>query len=173
MKTIDELRELADNYNKAVNKLGDLRLDVKVALRPVINEYRDVINKQIDAVAAAEEKLYMAIEESASLFVKPRSKTICGIKIGFQNQKDKLEFKTDEKTTADLIIDKMPEKAEALIKRDPKIIKTALSTLTEDELKEIDVELVPGRDEVLIKVTDDSVSKIVTDIVSESGLKAA
>ena len=166
MATLKEIEALTLKYS---NARGKLACDVR-ALQGMIDEakrsFMPAIKRHVAAAKDAEALLHTAIEGSPALFVKPRTVTIMGIKVGFQKGKGKISFDDADKVVA-LIEKHLPELAEALIVETKKPIKDALLNLSVDELKKIGCRVTGTGDQVLIKDTTSDVDKLVAALLEE------
>lgn len=172
MKTIEEIKQLSENFANAMNDLEQIRTEIKEEIKPIEIKQGPRLNLAAERAANAEALLHEAIAESKELFQDKKSNTYFGIKAGVQKQKDTLAI-VDQDETIKLIREFYPEKASAFIKTEETIIQEPVKKLKEEELKKIGVELVKGEEEVLIKVEDSAVSKVIKSVLKESSLKEA
>lgn len=172
MKTVEEIKQLSENFADAMTELEKIRGAIKIEFKPIEDKYSGPLNLAIEHAANAEAKLYEAIAESKELFQDKKSNVFHGIKAGVQKQKDTLAI-VDQDATIKLIKEIYPEKVSAFIKTEETIIQEPVKKLKEDELKKIGIELVKGEEEVLIKVEDSAVSKVIKSVLKESSLKEA
>ncbi len=172
MKTVEEIKKLSEEFANAMNLLEGIRGEIKTAIKPIEERYGNGLNLAAERAANAEAKLYEAIAESKELFRDKKSNVFHGIKAGVQKQKDTLAI-VDQDATIKLIKEIYPEKVSAFIKTEETIIQEPVKKLKEEELKKIGIELVKGEEEVLIKVEDSAVSKVIKSVLKESSLKEA
>ncbi len=112
-------------------------------------------------VLKTKEKLEIIIGDNPQLFVKPRTLTMSGIKIGFQKGKGLLGYK-DASAVIKLIRKHYPEKEDVLVKTTESIIKKAINNMTASELRRIGITVIPGEDQVLIKPAGSDIDKLVS-----------
>lgn len=144
-----------------VQELHDRIEELKRECLPAIKE------AAADA-ANAKSSLEALIDESRSLFGKPRSIIISGIKVGLQKGKGGLKY-DDEATVIRLIRKHLPEEQhELLIKVKETVIKKALGDLDVTTLKKVSVTVQDTGDVVLVKPVDSDVDKIVNAMLKES-----
>lgn len=149
--------------------------------RDLLNERMRILNDELQAckrrklngiisaarsAGEARSKLQAAIEEHPTLFVKPKSITIQGVKVGFQKKKDTLDIADAEKTIK-LIKSKMADMADILIITKEKPDIGALLGLGLHDLKRLGVKYVTGTDEAYIKHTDTEIDKLVDAMLAE------
>ena len=125
------------------------------------------IKKAVAASAEAHDTLAAALLAAPELFVRPRTKVLAGVRVGFAKQKGKLVINDADKTLQ-LIRRHLAEQAERLIKTTEKPLKTALETLSVAELKRIGVTVLEDGDKLVIKPTDSEVDKLVEALLAEA-----
>lgn len=104
------------------------------------------------------------------LFVKPRTVTVEGIKVGFQKRKGSIGV-ADPDRVVELIKKKLPDLAADLIQVKETPRKSALAQLTAQQLTLIGCTVDADTDEPLVKETDGEVDKLVAKLlqVDEEG----
>jgi hypothetical protein len=148
-----QLTEVVTELNREIETLKRMRL-------PTI---RDLVAR----AAERESKLSAAIEGNAELFIKPRTVVFHGIKIGFQEGKDVIEFDDADKVLK-LIREHYGEDAIALIHVTETPDKKILRDLPDEDLKKLDCRRVNPGNEVVIRPTDTNVDKIVTALLKDA-----
>jgi phage host-nuclease inhibitor protein Gam len=126
-----------------------------------------LIRRAVAAAAEARDHLRAAIERSAHLFVKPRTQTLHGIKVGFMKGKGGLAI-ADEDKAIEILKRRYPEHVEACVRVKESLVKDALANLPADVLKKIGVEIRDAGDEVFIKPADSEVDKLVDALLKEA-----
>lgn len=161
-------------------RLADARAD----LADLVAKYRRAIEKlerrrvpEIRAAAAAVGALELVvsadIKARPDLFVKPRTMTFHGIKLGLKKGSGKIEWDDEAK-----VIERIRKHAETLsVPADVLIVtsytvsKESVERLKGDELKKLGISVVDGTDAVVIKAADNTVDKLVKAIL-EGGQKS-
>lgn len=156
--------------------------DAREALTKLVGQYRRAIEKlgvkripQIRAAAAAVAALEIVvsadIKARPDLFVKPRTITLHGIKLGLKKNQGHIEWDSEEK-----VIERIRKHAatlsapaDVLIVTTYTVSKEALEKLPGDELKKLGVSLVDGTDAVVLKAADNTVDKLVKAILEGGG----
>ncbi len=157
-----------EKIESLTNKLATER-DVLASL---VDELQEEMEQSKDArlpnirriakrVLKTKEKLEIIIGDNPQLFVKPRTLTMSGIKIGFQKGKGLLGYK-DASAVIKLIRKHYPEKEDVLVKTTESIIKKAINNMTASELRRIGITVIPGEDQVLIKPAGSDIDKLVS-----------
>lgn len=165
------LADLETATKKYSDRRGLLALKVErlhTKIEELKRQYLPDIKRLAEETANSKNELAALIDDSRSLFVKPRSIIIAGIKVGLQKGKGGLEY-DDESTVIRLIRKHLPaDQHELLIKTIEKVVKKALSELDVTTLKKIGVTVHGTGDEILIKAVDSDVDKIVTALLGEA-----
>jgi hypothetical protein len=145
--------------------------DYKLAIDQLNAKHLPVIRSAVADCANVQAQLQAQIEARPDLFVKPRTMTLHGIKLGFAKGKGKLII-ADAKKLAERIRKLFTKaKADTLIKTKESPIKKALANLPADELKKLGVSVVGTGDAAFIEAADTEVDKFVTALLAE-GSKA-
>ena len=124
------------------------------------------IKKAVEDAAERKSALSAAIQDGASLFARPRTIVMHGVKIGLEKGKGKIEIE-DAGQVIRLIKKHFPEQADVLIKTREKPVKSALQQLTVAELKKLGITVEETGDQVVIKGTDSDVDKLVKALLKE------
>lgn len=168
MTTITEIESLTRAYAAARAKLAgivqELQDEIETARRWRIAH----IKRAVAATADAHAGLAAAIQAGADLFVRPRTITVDGVKVGMQQQKAHIEF-DDEQTVIARIRERLPaDQAALLIRVRESVDRNAVADLTEADLRRIGIRVVAGQDQVLIKPTDTEVDKLVDALLRDA-----
>jgi hypothetical protein len=144
----DDVRELQDIVEKA-----------KRAALPTIKE-------RVRAVRDHEAALRALIADSAELFVKPRTVTAHGVKVGYAKGKGKVTFEDGDKVV-ELIKKHFAREADVLINTTEKPNKEAILSLPVGDAKKIGCAITGTGDQVVVKDTASDVDKLVTALLEE------
>jgi len=157
-------------------KFSDARQVVADRVRALEDELQAIkrrrmpgIKNAVNAVIGQQSGLKAALEESRTLFVRPKTMVINGIKVGFQKAKGKISWADDDQVVK-LIEKYLPDQAEILIKTTKVPIKKALEQLSAADLKKIGVTVNETSDHVVIKSTDDEIDKFIDGLLKEGDL---
>lgn len=123
------------------------------------------------ACAQYQAELRQELEAHPELFVKPRTITLHGIKVGFQKGKGRIEW-ADPAKVVELIRRHLGEEGAGLIKVTETPIREALLALDLATLKKIGCTVVETGDQVVIKDTEDAVDKLVARLLADAGEEA-
>lgn len=130
------------------------------------------IRRALAKAADIESRLRALVEANPDRFVKPRTITVHGTKIGYTKAKGKLGF-DDSDRVVQRIKKIFPDQVELLIHVEEKPNKEALAKLPASDLKRLGCTLTDGGDEVVVKPVDGSVEKMVKALLKEASDAAA
>lgn len=165
MNLID-IEKLTKLFSEARQLLADRVRGLEDELQTIKRRRMPGIKSAINAVMAQQAELKAAIEESAGLFIRPKTVIMHGIKVGFQKAKGTISW-ADSKQVIKLIKKHLPEQADVLIITREKLIKKALQNLPAADLKKIGCTVNETGDVVLIKSTDSEIDKLVDALLKE------
>lgn len=169
--SLNDIREAAQNLANRNNDLtataAIMNAEIKAAIGPVVEKYRETLDSYAAGLTAAQAKLMAMMESSPHLFVKPRSMTVDGISCGFRKANDSLDW-DDDQIVIDRIAALMPERYTLLVREVRSLIVDALSGLSDDERVKIGVRTVTGVDVAYIKIGDNDVEKIAKLVVADA-----
>ena len=167
--SMSDIEALAASHAKNITVLADLAREVNGEIEACTQR----ASKKLQALAAkcvgSEQLLEEALEDNPELFEKPRTVVLSGLKLGYANGRDKLDF--DEEKTIELIDRHFPDLAQVLVKTIRKSVSSALANLEPAQLKKIKVQVLEGDDNVVLKVADTTVNKLVSGYIA-AGKKA-
>ena len=130
------------------------------------------LRSAVAKVTETEAELTAAIKANPSMFTKPRTRVLEGMKLGFQKAKGKVSWASAEQVIK-LISKHLPEQAEVLIRSKDEPVKDALANLNAVDLKRIGVTVTATGDEVVIKDTTAPVDKLVDALLKGASEAAA
>jgi hypothetical protein len=171
MATLKEIEALTKAYADRREALAGTVGGLNDELEAVKRKYLARIKQQVGAAKDAAANLSAAIAASPALFVKPRTITVHGIKVGFQKGKGKVTF-ADADKVVELIRKHLDDKADVLIITEEKPNKEAIAQLEVAELKKIGCSVTGTGDQVLIKDAAGDVDKLVAALLKEEEVEA-
>jgi hypothetical protein len=167
MTTLIEIDTRAKLYADARENLASIVSELNAGIEACKRRAIPDIKRAIARAANHHDQLRTLIDGAPELFVKPKSRTLHGIKLGYQKGKGKIEFDDADKVVR-LIKKYFPEQADVLIATTEKPAKDALNGLTADQLKKLGINVVEGGDAIFIKPADSSVDKLVDALLKEA-----
>ena len=162
------LEALAERYAQA----ADARRDRQAALRARLLHAASELLPALRAASAAErdahDALLAAVTAAPDLFVRPRTRTVHGVKYGWQTGKASIDI-PDEARTLRLIRTKLPEDQQVLLIRVKEAVeRRAVLDLTAQDLRRLGIVQVPGQDAPLVSLPKDAVDKLVDTLLAAS-----
>ena len=167
MTQLTAIETRAKLYAEAREKLAAVVSDLNAGIEALKRNAMPEIKRAVARAGTHHDELRALIGAAPELFVKPKSMTINGIKLGFQKGKGKIEF-DDADQVVRLIKKHFPEQADVLIATTEKPVKEALNGLTAAELKKLGISVVEGGEAIFIKPTDSAVDKLVDALLKEA-----
>lgn len=162
--TIADIEIMARSASEARAELKDMVAQIEEETRALRRIYQKKLLRLIATAAGAETALLDAVAESPTLFERPRSVTLHGIKCGWQKGRGELVYDDANKVCA-LIQKHFPEQMDTCVKITMAPVKTALAMLPAADLKRIGVQIVETGDSAYIKPMDGEVAKLVDKLL--------
>lgn len=167
MTTLTEIEARAKLYADARESLSLIVSDLNAGIEAMKRKAMPDIKRAIGRASTHHDQLRTLIESAPGLFAKPKSRTLAGIKLGYQKGKGKIEW-ADPEQVVRLIKKHFPEQADVLIATTEKPVKDALNGLTAAELKKLGISVVEGGEAIFIKPADSAVDKLVDALLKEA-----
>ncbi len=158
---ITEIEKGAREYADARALLSSLVTQLQEELEAARRVRLPGIKKAVAVAADAKSRLRASIEAAPDLFVKPRTITVAGVKVGYQKSKGKI-LVDEEGQVIKRIHRWLPDLAEDLIQTKEKLIKKALEKLSAAQLKKLGVTVEQDGDLIVIRPVDGDMEKLVT-----------
>jgi len=157
-------KKYSEDYGKLTGKVSEMEEEISALKR----KYMPYIKRFADNVADSRSALTTAIVANQDAFVKPRTLTMFGIKVGMQKGKGKIDFQSDEKTIQ-LIRKNFPEKIDLFVETKEVPLKDVItSTLNAQEIKKLGVSITEATDQPLIKSAVKDIDKLVDALIKDS-----
>ena len=141
------------------------------ALRRSLDDARRAMLPQIRAAAesasAAKADLEREIEDAGPAFVRPRTRTYHGVKVGYQKGRPTVTYGEDAEVIAS-IRQHHPDQFEQLVKVTANPVLAALAALPESMRKTLGIEVAPGQDTVVIRPADGGMDKAVDALLTDA-----
>lgn len=156
---------LANAHNDTAACSAHMQAEIKAVIAPIMARYKATL----DEYAAAEAEAYAALDlmllSAPSLFTKPRSLTVDGVRCGYIRAADSVDW-TDDAEVAARIKNLKPELAATLIRTQESIIIDAIAALDPKTLAVLGVRTIGGVDNRFITVGDNDVEKLAKLIIA-------
>lgn len=164
--TFADLEKQTREYDGQCVTIEDLVAALEADLEAVKRKHLPALKRQAGVVANRQAELQASIESAPGLFVKPRTITINGIKVGYTASVGSITW-DDDATVIALIRELRKKEAAILIDTTEKPSKSALKTLKPDELKELGCRIEGDGDVVVLSRVAGDVEKLVNKLVEK------
>jgi anion-transporting ArsA/GET3 family ATPase len=175
MEDFAEIEKFAKDYATNLNALRTLLDNLNTEVEAITKRKMSGIRIAVIKVKEAKEILREAIDSVRSLFAKPKTRIMHGVKIGLAKGRGKIKW-DDKDQVIKLIRKHFPEQAEILIKTEEEPVRDALNNLSTADLRKLGIIVSDSDDKVVIKSVDSNVDKMVAALLkddSEDILEAA
>lgn len=172
--TLDQIRDaaayLANRHNDTTAAAALLNAEIKSAITPIVERYRQTLDRYAAAEVEAHAALQALVEAAPQLFVKPRSLVVDGVRAGYRKEEDKLDWGDD-----DAVIGRIetlrPDLAPLLIRTQKSLILDALPGLDDETRRAVGIRTVVGADRVVITIGDNDVEKLAAIVISAASAR--
>lgn len=168
MATLKEIELKAKHFADARARLAEDVRDLQDIVEKAKRTALPTIKERVRAVKDHEAALRALVGDSAELFVKPRTVTVHGVKVGFAKGKGKVTFEDADQVLKLIKKHFFDEQAAMLIATTEKPNKEAILLLAARDVKMIACAVVGTGDQVVVKDTASDVDKLVTALLEES-----
>lgn len=172
MATLNEIDTQTKTYSAARGELADAVGTLQEAIQSITRKHLPVIKRRVQAAKDAEAALHATIEGNPELFIKPRTLTLHGIRVGYRKANGRIEWE-DADQVVKLIKRHFADQADVLIATKEKPSKEALEQLSAADLKKLGITVEETGDVVVIKDTASDVDKLVKALLKEDEEVAA
>ncbi len=167
MPSIDELETRAKAHAAARTDLTNIVTLLNAELDAIKRKRMAKLKKSVADAAETGKALLDLVAESKTLFLKPKSVILYGIKCGFKKEKGKLDI-ADPEQTIKLIRKHFPELADNLIAKKEAPSKEGLNTCDAATLKKIGVTVTSDTEVAFISDPTSEVDKIVSALLKDA-----
>lgn len=172
MSTIDQIEARAKAYAQARERLAEAVSGLNAAIDALKREQLPAIKVHLRRAFEAESRLRALVEQNPELFVKPRTVVLHGVQVGYAKGKGTITFE-DADQVVRLIERKLPEQADVLIALKKTPVRKALAQLSVAQLKAIGCSVTEVGDQVVVRVVDAAVEKLVDAMLRSLEIDAA
>jgi hypothetical protein len=165
-KNLSGIETLCRDFDAESAKLEEMIGSLEADLDEVKNRHLAALKRQAGVVARREAELTSAIEAAPSLFVKPRTATMHGVKVGLSSSVGKLAF-DDEDTVVGLIKRHFGVDSDLYIHTTEKPNKDALKTLSIGQLAKLGCRIDGAGDVVVCKRVAGDVEKLINKLIEK------
>ena len=164
---------LAHSYTITREVLAERVAKFESEVQAVRNRLLPGIKTAAAAAADIQGELSAEIARNPELFVKPRTMTLHGIRLGYAKGKGKITWEDDVKVVAAIRRHFAQDLAAALIRTVEQPVINALAQLPAAELRKLGVQVEEAGDHIYIKASDSEVDKLVAQILKEGAVDEA
>jgi hypothetical protein len=169
--TLTEIEKFAGTFARDNQAVCDLVAGLNAELDQVKHRHLPRLRAAVELARTSKGLLHAAVEQSAPLFVRPRTQVFHGIKIGFAKGKGRLEI-TDEAATIGKIHHWFGADAGAFLRTTVAPDKETLARLSAADLKKLGITLTDTTDTVVIKPLAGELDKTVAALLKEPATDA-
>ena len=164
--SLAQIEKGCERFEQESAALEQLIADLEADLASVKQKHLRGLKKQANAVANSQAELHSLIERAPGLFVKPRTITIHGVKVGYTVANGSLEF-DDEDAVIALIKKHLKPDADTYLRKTEAVNKDALRTLTAAELAKVGCRIDGAGDVVILKRVAGDVEKLLNKLITK------
>lgn len=159
---------LAFNLSKRRAALADLVAEIETEQRAVLSRHRVKLRELYAVTAGAQAALYADVEAHPELFVKPRTLTLHGVKVGFAKAPGRMEI-DDEARTITLAKKHLDEEQLALIVSVRESInKKAAAGLSVADLKKLGIRIEETGDRLVLTYMDSALDALLERLLEDA-----
>jgi len=167
LTALDQIDVSARDYAEAQATLGRLATTLHDEMEALRRRHLKSIKLAAAEAALRRADLEQLIRAHPEIFVKPRTFTCHGVRVGYQKGKGKIEC-VNEEAVIERIEKILPEQADVLIRIQKKIARSALQTLDVATLRRLGLVITDTEEEIVIKDERGDVARLVAKLLAES-----
>jgi hypothetical protein len=170
MQTMNDIEQAAKRYAEARSVLTSLVNELNDEISAAKKARLAGIKVAVARAAERHDALYSLIDGRRSLFEKPKSRVLHGLKVGFKKKPGAIDIADEESTLRRIkkMFSNDEQMLSLLIKTREKPSKEALGELSADQLKKLGVAVANDSDVAFIKPIDSDVDKIVDALMDDA-----
>lgn len=165
--TMNEIELRAKKYAEARERVTAIVTALDEAMELLKKTELPKLRKAIATAAEHHDALKALVESAPELFQKPKTVILHGLRIGYMKGKGGIAW-DDPDHVVSLIIERLPDQAETLIRWTGKPLKEAINQLDVATLKKIGCRVVDTGEQVFIKAVDSAVDKMVEALLKDA-----
>ena len=159
MTTLVEISDLCRAYAIARDARDEVVEQIRDDRRAAVRRRLRVLKTRVAEVSSAEDALRSAVAGAPGLFVRPRTRAIDGIKVGFRKQPGRFEV-ADEARAIKRVRERLPGREDEIVRVKESLDRAALKRLDARELASIGVTVVETDDEVVVAAVATDLDKL-------------
>lgn len=168
MTPIEQIEQQTRAYAEARARLSGRVQALQAEIGRLRAEHLNGIRAAVREAADAHDALHSLVEARPDCFLRPKTITIAGVRVGYMKQKGQVVI-DDEAAVIGRIRKLLPDaQAELLIRTRESVHKPAVYDLTVTDLKRLGITVTDDADAVIIKPVDTEVDKLVNALLAEA-----
>lgn len=165
--TLNDIEALANAYAQAYQSLAE-RLDaLNAGISALKTSALGPIRESAAEAAEAKKALMIAIQGSAHLFEKPRTRLFHGVKCGLTKRKGRVEWEDEGKVIERIRAQLPPDQVELLLTTETHVHKPGVYDLAVADLKRLGIKIVDDDDAVVTKIAGTEIENLVNALLAE------
>lgn len=157
-------REFADKRGSLAGLMEALKRSMDDTQRAMLPQIQAAAAEAAEAKAALETEIHAA----ADAFQRPKTRTLAGVKVGFQKGKDTLSWDDDASLVARIREHFTRREFASLVKVTEKPVDAALRQLPAGKLRILAVTVEDGKDKVVVRPADGGMDKQVDALLADA-----
>lgn len=163
--TLTEVQQLVREFKTARDTLKSRMMKCKEEQQATVRRLAPGIKIAAEKTRDAEARLTASIERNPELFIKPKTITIEGIKVGYTKGKGKTIV---PRNALDLIKKHFPEMVDLLINCKESVNKAAIANLPAGVIKKIGCSIIEAGEQIIVSTPKDDLDKLVDALLEDA-----
>ncbi|MEM7047844.1 MAG: host-nuclease inhibitor Gam family protein [Pseudomonadota bacterium] len=163
-RDFSDINEFAQTYAEENERLAAILVAIDKDIRVIHERYAAALADQAMLVSCCRGELIDLVDAARHLFVKPKSQTVAGVRVGLRKGQDRLKY-DDEGKLIHRISTLLPAQADSLLRQKIEINKDALKILSTEDRQRLGVKLVMGADEPFAQISKSDAEKVAASIL--------
>lgn len=165
--TLKDIEQAAGSLASAEDLFREAVQVQEDEIAAVHKRHRARLRECVRRVEARSRRLHELVKDNPQLFIRPRTQTFHGVRVGIMKDKGCLAFDNPAKVIA-RIRKHLPDQADELINVTEAPNKKALAKLPASDLKRLGCEIEDAGDKVLVKSLDSATEKILRALIADA-----
>lgn len=170
---IAEIETLAQAYAQSYRELEGAVQALEDGVRTIKRKLVPTIGRLAEESAIRKKALLAAVNESKTLFAKPKTKLLAGVKVGLAKQRGKVVI-DNEVATIKRIRELLPKDQVDLVLRVVESVhKPAVYDLVASDLKRLGIKIADDTDVAVAKIAGEDIERLVDALLKADDKSAA
>jgi arsenate reductase-like glutaredoxin family protein len=169
---LTEIEALAQRYAESYRELEGAVQTLEDGVRTIKRKLLPTIRRLAEESADHKGALLAAIADAKTLFEKPRTRLMSGVKVGLTKRRGQVVI-DDEEATIRRIRELLPyNQAELVIRVRESVHKPAVYDLTGGDLKRLGIKIDADTDEAIAKIAGEDIERMVDALLANDDAPA-